>query len=163
MTKQAIIAQFKSGPEQLDAALRNLSESELDLCRDEGKWSIRQIVHHIADAEDLWKICIKAAAGNPGCTFDFSWYILDNKWANPLGYHTRPITEAVDLFKAARGQILELIGNLPEAWEKHLILSHEGDQIEDREYRVEQMIGWQAQHALHHIGQIRETRRVHGL
>ena len=76
MTKQEIIAQFKSGPEQLEAALSNLSETDLDLCREKGKWSIRQIVHHIADAEDLWKMCIKAAAGNPGCTFDFSWFFL---------------------------------------------------------------------------------------
>jgi uncharacterized damage-inducible protein DinB len=137
MTREEIITQFESGPEQLDSALSDLTESALNLARSEGKWSIRQIVHHIADAEDLWKMCIKAAAGNPGCTFDMSWYIPDNKWAHPLEYATRPIAGALQLFHASRRQILELIQHVPDAWEKRLTLVHESDQIKDFEFTVE--------------------------
>jgi uncharacterized damage-inducible protein DinB len=37
-------------PNSLVAAVRNLSDKQLDTPTSEGKWTIRQITHHIADA-----------------------------------------------------------------------------------------------------------------
>jgi hypothetical protein len=104
---------YDAGPEQLDAVLKGLSESQLDLSRAEGKWTIREIVHHIGDAEDLWETVIKAALGNTGCTFDASWYIPGNKCAVPLDYANRPIDETVALFKSLRRFISDMVKHLP--------------------------------------------------
>jgi hypothetical protein len=50
-TKEAIVARYASGTLAAEDALAGLTEADLDRTRAEGKWSIRQIVHHIADAE----------------------------------------------------------------------------------------------------------------
>jgi hypothetical protein len=66
---EAIIANYGNCPGQLAAALLGLSEADLDLRTSAEGWSIREIVHHIADGDDMWKIFIKQAIGNPGSEF----------------------------------------------------------------------------------------------
>ena len=51
-----ILELFKQGPSILENALAGLSDSELDYTPSNGGWTIRQIVHHISDGDDLWKI-----------------------------------------------------------------------------------------------------------
>jgi hypothetical protein len=155
-----LIALYASGPKALDKALNGLAPADLDLARAEGKWTIRQIVHHIVDAEDLLELCIKTALGNPGCTIDISWYIPDNKWAEPLDYATRPTGEAVQFFGAVRRHVVELIGSLPGAWERHVVLTRDGG-TNGRQITVQEIVGWQVRHLRQHIEQIQETREVH--
>ena len=162
-TKEEVIAEYAKGVEQLEAALAGLSESDPGLSRAEGKWSIRQIVHHIVDAEDIWKTAIKAALGNSGCRFDVSWYIPDNKCAEPLDYENRPFTDAVELFNAVRRHITALVNHLPDdAWERHTTFVM-NDIPEGKQFTVGEMLHWQTMHLDIHIKQIRETREKQGV
>ena len=159
-TRDEIMARYASGIQAVDNALAGLTEADLDLARAKGKWTIRQIVHHIADAENLWEVAIKSALGNCGCIFDASWYIIDNKWADPLCYATRPVGEALQLYRAIRHQILELLEHVPGAWEKH-VLFHQGNPDGAHKWTVGDMVTWQSRHAMIHVEQILETREVH--
>jgi len=161
--KEKLIAAYAAGTEQLDTALEGLSESQLDLSRAEGKWTIRQIVHHIGDAEEIWGTVIKAALGNSGCTFDISWYIPDNKCAVPLDYAARPIHDAVELFRAVRRHIAVMVKHLPDARERSVLLARNNDKLQDKTFKVEEIINWQNRHLEIHIKQIRETRELHGI
>jgi hypothetical protein len=60
------LALYISGPDRLQAVLAGLSEMELDSCCAPGEWTIRKIVHHLADGDDIWSMCIKVALGAPG-------------------------------------------------------------------------------------------------
>ena len=62
--KNEILELFKRGPGILENALAGLSDTELDYVPSNGGWSIRQIVHHLVDGDDLWKMYIKIALGN---------------------------------------------------------------------------------------------------
>ena len=59
--QKKILELFKQGPGILENALADLSDNELDYVPSNGGWTIRQIVHHIADGDDLWKASIKIA------------------------------------------------------------------------------------------------------
>ena len=50
----AIIARYADGPAQLEAAIAGLTEEELDLAQTADTWTIRQIVHHVVDGDDIW-------------------------------------------------------------------------------------------------------------
>ncbi len=78
-TRDEIIARYASGIQAVGDLLAKLTETDLDLARTPKKWTIRQIMHHITDAEILWLVAIESALGNCGCLFDASWYIIDNK------------------------------------------------------------------------------------
>ena len=69
MTEQAL-ARYASGPDQLEAAIAGLAPADLDLALDDDSWTIRQIVQHVVDGDDLWRIGIKAALGDTMSAFD---------------------------------------------------------------------------------------------
>jgi hypothetical protein len=50
---QALLTRYAEGPEQLEAALAGLEETNLDVADTPESWTIRQIVHHIVDGDDL--------------------------------------------------------------------------------------------------------------
>ena len=50
---EVILNLYADGPAKLEAALAGLSEPDLDLALTSDSWTIRQIVHHIADGDDL--------------------------------------------------------------------------------------------------------------
>lgn len=60
----SLITQYTDCLAQLRTALYGLTETDLYLAPSDGRWTIRQIIHHIVDGDDLWKWCIKAALGN---------------------------------------------------------------------------------------------------
>lgn len=156
------IARYCAAPDRLEAALADLAESDFDLARGRGAWTIRQIVHHIVDSDDLAKTMITVAVGNSGCTYDQRWYDTRNAFAETLEYATRAVAPAIALFCANHRHTEELLRQIPDAWDRFVILQWEKEP-EGRNVTVEYLINGQTWHALHHIEQIRATRDAHGL
>src|SRR5207237_9583672 len=46
-------ALYTRGGDDVEAALAGLAEADLDLTRTPGEWSIRQIVHHLAEVDAM--------------------------------------------------------------------------------------------------------------
>jgi len=157
-----LLARYASGPEQVARVLEGLADGELDtMTQGTGEWSIRQIVHHIADAEFLWVAVIKAALGDSGCGFDASWYVVGNGWADTLEYARQPIGPAVDLFSAMRSQVTDLVQLLPGAWDRNVLFDLDGV-ASGKKLTVEDVIKHQVTHTQQHIDGIRDTRMKHG-
>lgn len=161
ITPEEILAQYRMLPDQLDAAVADLSESDLDLARQAGAWTIRQIVHHIIDADDITKLIIKAALGESGCVFGLEWYDPNNVWAKTLDYASRAIAPEIALLRANHRHIERLLLQLPDAWERYVMIKRFAGP-EEKKITVGQLMHVQTGHALHHIEQIRTTRQVHG-
>jgi hypothetical protein len=93
---------FTSSADRLVADLDGLSEADLDLSLAPGEWSIRQIVHHLADDCDVWSFHLKKAIATPGTPIRFEGFPGNEAWANALAFKKRPIEPAVELIKAHR-------------------------------------------------------------
>ena len=65
-TQAETLALFTSGADDLEQAIQGLSETELDYAGTPDGWTIRQIVHHIADDGDAWSMNFKKALATPG-------------------------------------------------------------------------------------------------
>jgi hypothetical protein len=57
------ITRYREGPSLLEAEVKDLKGDVLDSVPSGGGWTIRQIVHHLADGDDIWKLGIKTAVG----------------------------------------------------------------------------------------------------
>lgn len=156
LTDEQILHYYDMGFERLQAALAGLEEHQLDLVRSPGKWSIRQLVLHMVDSEATSLAMAKFALAEPGRDFNGNAYDPD-VWAAGLDYAGRSIAAEVALFGAIRSHMSGLLRHLPDAWDRSVTLST-GQTVTVRQ-RIEPLMG----HALHHIEQIWETRRVHGL
>ena len=153
---------YVSGPDELEAALAGLSESDLDLSRAPGEWTIRQIVHHLVDGDDTWSQAIKMALGASGCTFDLSWYPGNDPWASELDYAGRAIEPVVALLRAHRSCIAQLLERVPDSWQHHVVLMApwvpQGQQM-----RVDALVSLLTEHGTEHVEEIQRVREQHGL
>jgi len=160
---KAILAQYADGPAQLEAALVGLTESDLNLAQTPDTWTIRQIVHHVADGDDIWKICIKAALGNSEGLFSLQWYRdrPQTEWAKNWRYANRSIEPSLALLRANRHHIVELVQQTPNAWEKSIRLKWpDGD---EERITIGDVLVSQAHHVIGHINDIQMIRRAHNV
>ena len=157
-----IIAGYAAGPDRLEAAIAGLAAADLDLALDSDSWSIRQIVHHIADGDDLWKGFVKQAIGHPAGEFTLAWYwqITQDEWAERWAYGERAIEPSLALFRASRAHIVQLLAHRPEAWSNCLLIRQpDGEEVQTS---VEWVVAMQARHIDGHLDDIRRIRQAHG-
>ena len=159
----ATLAQYADGPAQLEAALIGLTESDLNLAQTTETWTIRQIVHHIVDGDDIWKTCIKAALGNSEGLFSLQWYWdrPQTEWAETWGYANRRIEPSLVLLRANRHHIEELVRRTSNAWEKSIRLKW--PDTEEERITIGDVLEMQARHVIGHINDIQMIRRTHNV
>jgi hypothetical protein len=169
MTKEArdpdaILARYADGPAQLEAAVTDLAEAELDLAQSADTWTIRQLVHHVVDGDDIWKVCIKAALGNSQGVFSLQWYwdIPQDTWVERWDYAGRAIEPSLALFRANRCHVVQLVGRIPDGWGRHMLIQWPR-RPEAEPITVGDVIEMQAGHTLHHIEDIRAIRQTHSI
>ena len=156
--KKEIIELYEQGPVILEQALDGLKDNELDYSPSMGGWTIREIVHHLADGDDLWKIAIKMALGDKEDEFTLQWYaeLSQVEWAERWGYEKRPVDISIALLMAIRKHILQLLDNVEGAWNKSVKFLSKDGKIEI--LPVGFIIKMQGDHVVHHVTRIEEIR-----
>lgn len=157
--QKEIIELFKQGPGILEKALEGLSDTELDYVPSNGGWTIREIVHHLADGDDLWKIYIKIALGNEQAEFTLKWYLTfpQTDWAKRWNYEKRSIDESLALLRVIRSHIIQLLEYANDAWTRSAQFREPNGKIEI--VPVGFVIKMQADHVVHHVKRIKEIRK----
>lgn len=158
---EVILAAYANGPDQLETAIEDLADSDLDLALSPDSWTIRQTVHHIVDGDDLWKTAIKAALGDSRALFTFQWYwdIPQDTWAERWDYAGRPIEPSLALFRANRRQIAQLLERNQDAWERYTLITLPNG--EERPVSISYVVEMQTQHVTDHIADIHRILRAH--
>jgi uncharacterized damage-inducible protein DinB/predicted enzyme related to lactoylglutathione lyase len=158
LSSEEIIEVYARGPQLLQDALKDLSEQDLDLAKADDEWTIRKIVHHIADGDDLWIHAVKAALVHSGCHYRHDWYTPDNASAEILDYAGRAIEPALSLFRANHEHILQLLRHQPAKQENFIAFAWPGE--EEQRWSVQDILYMQAVHAAEHCNEILEIRRL---
>ncbi len=147
-----MIKQYKDGYRQVADAMRGISEQELDFRRAPGKWSAREIVHHLADSETTSGIRLRKLLA------EFNPYIHSydqEEFAKKLQYSKRPVEPALKALEAAietTAQIIDLMSE--EDWKRT------GEHAEMGPYSTEKWLEIYSVHATKHADQIRQTRKA---
>jgi len=144
-----LIEQYNDGYRVIAEALTGIDVEQLDARPGAGKWSSREMVHHLADSEMTAAIRLRllVAVDRP----QIVGYDQD-EFARRLHYD-RPIEASLDAFKAARRSTAELLDCMTDAeW------AREGTHSEVGRYSVERWLEIYAAHAHAHANQIRAAR-----
>jgi hypothetical protein len=83
--------------------LFDLPEEWLGRSYGPGKWTVRQILHHLADAETVLFDRIRRVISEPRPVI---WAFDQEAWAKALAYETRPMPLSRDLYAATRAGIV---------------------------------------------------------
>lgn len=161
-TFENVLTQYADGPTLLDQALSGLSDTDLDLTLGEDSWSIRQIVHHVADGDDIWKTCIKTALGNSDALFSLQWYIIRSQmeWSESWAYPCRGLASSLELYRANRRHIVDLLEHIPGALEKSIRFDRPGR--EEIRITIFDVVELHVRHLTEHIESINAIRQAHG-
>jgi hypothetical protein len=147
--RRALIAKYKDGYRVVSEALAGASDPELDRRPAPGKWSAREIVHHLADSEMTSAIRLRRLLAEDGAAIQA--YDQD-EFARRL-YYDRPIAPSLEAFRFARESTAQILDRLTDAeW------AREGTHSEVGRYTVERWLEIYAAHAHDHAAQIRLAR-----
>lgn len=120
-----LLERFRRGAELLAMSMTGAAGAELDFVPEPGKWSVRQIVCHLADSEIVGAMRFRqiAAEDRPAMQgFD------EKAWAANLDYSKRKPSHAIETFRIIRAENYELLKSLPEpAFERVGIHSERGE------------------------------------
>src|SRR3954453_9459948 len=110
-TRKKLIAEYKDGYRVVAEALVGATDEERDAHPAPGKWSAREVVHHLADSEMTAGVRLRLliAVDNPRVGADDQ-----HDFARRL-YYDRPIEASLGAFKAARRTAAEILERLTEA------------------------------------------------
>jgi hypothetical protein len=162
-SSDTLLSCYADGPAQLEAALTGITDLELDLSLAKDAWTIRQIVHHIVDGDDLWKTCIKAALGNSEGLFTLQWYWDKSQmeWSESWRYASRGVESALALLDANRHHIVELLENDPNVLEKSIRLQppHDAEVC----ITIKEVIEMQVRHMTGHTQDIQAIRQANAV
>lgn len=152
--RDPLIRQYAAGYEEVAQALRGFPEESLSAHPIPGKWSAREIVHHLADSESFSAQRLRKLLAEE---YPVIQGYDQEKYAILLRYNLRPIEPALEAFRAARASTMQLIETMSEDdWKL------KGWHTEHGVYTPELWLEIYAVHAHNHAAQIRRLREQLG-
>jgi hypothetical protein len=149
----ALLERFRRGPEVLAMVLTGVFGEEEDFAPAPGKWTIRQIVAHLADGELVGAHRFRqvVAEDNPTIiAFD------QDAWTQKLDYAKRKPKQSLETFRRIRAENYELLKDLPEA-----AFERAGNHSETGPITLRQLLEGYARHAESHAQQLQQIREVY--
>ena len=150
--RNELIARYAAGYEEVAQALNGFPAESRNARPIPGKWSAREIVHHLGDSEStsafrLRKLLVEDNAIIEGYDQD--------QFAMKLRYNERDETPALEAFRLARATTLPLLQMMSEEdWQRV------GTHTESGRYTTENWLTIYAGHAHNHAAQIRRLREA---
>ena len=148
-TRSKLIARYKDGYREVASALAGASDRELDARPAPGKWTAREIVHHLADSEMTSAIRLRLLVAEDNAAIR----AYDEKRFATRLHYDRPIANSLLAFQAARLATGDLLDRMSDGE-----FAKTGTHPEHGSYGVERWLEIYAEHAHKHADQIRRAR-----
>ena len=149
------IAELESYPGKLEALVKDLTPEQLETHYRPGGWTLRQVIHHVADSHHNSYI-------------RFKWGLTEDKplikpyeekeWAELFDTRTAPIELSLDHLKAVHAKLVYLLKGLSQGQLARTFFHPEGN----AETSLEENIGRYVWHGNHHFAHIERLLKREG-
>lgn len=136
-----------------DRTLRyfDTSEAELGRCYGPGKWSVRYLLHHLADAETVLFDRIRRTISEPRQVL---WAFDQDAWAKGLDYSRMPLDVSRRIYEAVRAGVIHH-ARMHYETNGHLEFVHSSTGVRTLKDEFDK-VAW---HNEHHLEQIESALR----
>ncbi len=155
LSNDHLISAYESGPQQLRDAVGGLTPEQLRARPVEGRWSILEVLCHLADCEQFFADRMKRTIA-----MDRPLLIGADgfRYPGPLCYHERDVEEEIELIGITRRQMARILRRLDdEAWSRTAVHSETGL------VTLRQLVFHAVRHQEHHLWFVAEKRRALGI
>jgi uncharacterized damage-inducible protein DinB len=150
-----LVENYVAGPRTLRQAVTGLTREQLTDRPVPGKWSILELVCHIADFEPVYAERMKRVIALEKPTFLGA---DENLFAAKLAYHDRDVEEELKIIETTRSQMGRILRTLPQT-----ALERVGNHDERGPRTLENLITTITNHIPHHLKFVAEKRKALGL
>jgi uncharacterized damage-inducible protein DinB len=139
-------------PKKLQTLIKPLSKKQLTQRPEAGKWSIAEILAHLADAELVGGWRMRLILGNIGASlqpFD------QNVWAETFAYSRRDPATSLETFRVLRESNLAMLKALPKnLWDNYGMHQERGKET------IAHIVRMFAGHDLNHLAQVEKITKA---
>jgi hypothetical protein len=148
------IAMIRGLPEQLQQAIRGLDDSQLDTPYRPGGWTVRQVVHHLADSHMNGYIRARLVLTEDHPTL--KGYDQE-RWAELRDARSGALRASLGILEGLHQRWSALLDEVPDAaW------SRTGFHTEDGEITLDDLLETYSRHGANHVKQITDLRAARG-
>jgi hypothetical protein len=153
--KERWLRHIKFLPTDVEMAIQNMDEDQLQTPYRDGGWTVHQLVHHIADSHmnAFTRFRLGLTEDNPTITpYD------ENAWVQLNDVRTQPINVSITLLHALHRRWVAMLQDLDDAqWQRTIF--HPGQQ---KQISLWNLLGTYAWHGKHHVAHIITLKRNSG-
>ncbi len=152
--RQTFLDDITRTPANLRAAVKGLSEAQLDTPYRDGGWTVRQVVHHVPDSHLNSYMRFKLALTEEEPTIK---PYAEDRWAELADTRATPIDVSLTLLESLHDRWVRLLRSLkPEDWKRAFRHPELGLMS------LEKNLALYAWHGRHHVAHITELRKARG-
>jgi DinB superfamily len=152
--RQDMIAKIQRLPADLEVAVKGLHKRQLDTPYREGGWTVRQVIHHLADSHLNGFVRMKLILTEERPTlkpYD------QNAWAETVDVTQTPILSSLAILKGLHARWSALLEGLPEASFQRAAFHPEIGEV-----TLDDLLAIHARHGENHLAQIAGLRAAQG-
>ena len=152
--RSEFIDQIAEAPAQMREAVRGLSDDQLDTPYREGGWTVRQVVHHLADSSINGYVRFKLATTEENLTIKTYDGV---RWAELADGKSGPLDMSLGLLDTLHHRWVVFLRSLgPDEFQRPVTHPDWG------ELSVDVLLQLYAWHGPHHVAHVTELRRREG-
>lgn len=150
-----LIEKYLAGPKQLRAAVAGLTREQAMKRPVPGKWSVLEVVCHIADFEPVYVVRMKQVIAHDSALL---MAMDQDRFAATMAYHSRDMEEELRIIEDTRSSFGRILRTLPpEAYQRTGVHTERGLKT------LEELLNYITIHIPHHLPFIAEKRKALGL
>ena len=150
---ESLIEEYGNGYKILREAIEGLSEEELRFKPALDKWSIHQILIHMADSEMVSTQRLKKVLSEEE---PLLMSIDQDAWANTLGYEQLDREQYLLLFQLLRSSMLPILAQLTSEQFERV-----GNYADAGRFTFKELLEYRVQHVRGHLAQIEQVKKVY--
>jgi len=128
--QEKIINNFNNSLLAFNAVLEKVPVEGINWSEKEGEWTVRHVIHHVAEDCNVYAFIIERAIAMPGSKVVFGEFPGNDDWAERLAFGKRSTEPAIELMHAHRNFLAELVGSFPDRWDNNVnFFNEEGKQL----------------------------------
>jgi uncharacterized damage-inducible protein DinB len=152
--KRAFLDDIARAPKELRAAVRELSEAQLETPYRPGGWTVREVVHHVPDSHLNSYVRFKLALTEDEPTIK---PYAEDRWAQLADTRATPVEVSLTLLESLHDRWMRLLRSLtPEEWKRTFRHPDLGPM------NLEKTLALYAWHGRHHVAHITALRERSG-
>jgi hypothetical protein len=144
-------------PAEIDTLISGRSDAQLAKIPGSEGLSLKELVHHLTEANIVAATMIIAALGASGSTFDWSWLWPNREWTDRMGYGKVPTATSLRTLENMIAHVSNVVKAAGRGALKRKVRLFDSPGAETYTKTVAELIQQEVDHAAQHLVDVRKA------